>query len=44
MGKETVICVIAFILIIVGNNVTNLYAKSEMGEISEQLNELREIK
>ena len=43
MGKETIICVIAIILIIIGNNVTNSYAKNEMDEISDQLEQLRGI-
>ena len=43
MGKETVICIIAIVLIIIGNNISNSYAQSEMGEISDQLGNLREM-
>ena len=43
MYKELTILIIIVIAIIIGNNISNLYAQSEMGEISDQLGNLREM-
>ncbi len=43
MLKETVICVISVIIIILGNNITNSYANDSMNYISSELGDLRKI-
>ena len=43
MLKETLISLFSIILIVVGNNVTQNYAKETMDDISNQLQELRQI-
>lgn len=43
MLKETVICVISVMIIILGNNITNSYANDSMNYISSELGDLRKI-
>ena len=43
MLKETLISLFSIILIVVGNNVTQNYAKETMDDIFNQLQELRQI-
>ena len=43
MLKETIICIVALIIIVAGNYLTNLYANNKMDNISTQLGELRQL-
>ena len=42
MGKETIICIILVIAIVIGNYMTQNYTKESAKELSNKLNELKE--
>ena len=43
MLKETIICIVIILTIILGNNITQNYTKQSVSKISEELMSLREI-
>ena len=42
MGKETIVCIVLVIAIIIGNYRTQNYTKESVKELSEKLNDLKE--
>ena len=42
MGKETIICIVLVLVIIIGNYVTQNYTKESVKELSSKLDELKE--
>ena len=42
MGKETIICIVLVIAIVIGNYTTQNYTKQSAKELSNKLNELKE--